>query len=398
MTLTGDIVVFARWEKATYTVTFHVNIGKTPEVIRADGGTSFQSFTAPQVENYVLRGWYYDAEYEKEVTFPLVLHSDLEIWGVLDYVDPYKDYTKISDVMMLQNITDMNGKYVLTNDIDCENFELRPFGSETDPFKGEFIGNGYTISNFTIYNNSTINYFGLFIINEGTISNLRIENVKFTNALNASNLPRYIGLVCAYNKGTIKQISCDLETLFTDTTATGGEFYLGGLTGKNEGTISDCYVSGSISGNSTRGGYNICNNAKVRIGGIAGSNIGSIRNCFVTANITEQNGRGGTGEAYLSGISGQNSGTIEGCLFAGDLSSPNKGTMVFEAIANNTGEGTYTKCYRSYNVTASGGLAANEEYLNRKTFYTEMLGWSETYWDLNALNFGQGLYPKLHLQ
>ena len=97
--------------------------------------------------------------------------------------------------MMLQNITDMSGKYVLTNDIDCENFELRTFGSETQPFTGEFIGNGYTISNFRLYTDADITHIGLFAVNEGKIENLEIDNV--TMQLQASNgIIRYFGGVC----------------------------------------------------------------------------------------------------------------------------------------------------------------------------------------------------------
>ena len=394
-TLSGSIIVYARWKEAFYTITFHTNAGVAPEPIKAKGGTQYQSFTAPEVENYTFKGWYYNSGYTSEVKFPFVLHENTDIYGKLEYNDPYNEYTKISDVVQLQNINDMNGKYIITQNIDCKNYELRPIGSESNPFKGEFIGEGHTISNFSVYADPTVNYYGLFVVNEGTISNVKFDNVTF-NVTNKNKVERYIGLVCANNKGTIKQVYCNADISFIDKVSLGYKFYLGEIAGKNESNITDCEVAGKVSANITdgaTGSHNVVN-ADINVGGIAGENAGTVGKCLVKSVISVV--KTGGGKIHLGGIAGVNGGTVEYCLFTSSLSASKSSTVEFiDAIATNTGDGKQTSCYRAYNVTTSGGMVITEEYLNDKTFYTGMLKWSEAVWDLSSLNFAQGLYPKL---
>ncbi len=392
--LSGNIVVYALWKEAEYTITFHTNVALTPDPIKAKGGTEYRNFTVPEVENYTFIDWYFNENYTQKVEFPFVLHADVDIYGKWEYDDPYKDYTKIKDIMQLQNITDMSGKYILTDDIDCKNAELRTFGSESNPFKGEFIGEGHTISNFSLYADAAVNYYGLFAVNEGTIANVRFENATL-NATNSNKVERYIGLVCAYNKGTVKQVYCNATVSFTDKVDEGYKSYFGMIAGKSEGNILDCEVVGEVSSKITSG-INYNSIADINVGGIAGENTGTVGKCLVmsTINVSKKNR---TGKTHLGGIAGVNSGTVEYCLFTSSVSvSGSSDVECIDAIATNTGEGKQTSCYRAYTVKASGGMMVTEEYLNDKnTFYVEMLGWSESVWDLSNLNFAEGLYPVL---
>ena len=392
-TLSGSIIVYARWKEAFYTITFHTNAGVAPEPIKAKGGTQYQSFTAPEVENYTFKGWYYNAGYTSEVKFPFVLHENTDIYGKLEYDDPYKEYTKISDVVQLQNITDMNGKYLLTGDINCNNMELRMFGSESNPFKGEFIGEGHTISNFSLAEKGT--YSGLFSVNEGIIDNVKFKNFTYSLTIDSSNAV-YIGAVCGCNRGTVKRVTFEGQISYTDVHQHGGTFYLGGIIGKNENNISDCVFMGSASSYTTGGGYMICSGVNGNIGGIAGLNSGTVSKCLVTGTLSGKTKyEASRGAVNVAGICCTNSGTMEYSLFAGTMSlevASNWGSTNAISVADG---GVQTSCYRAYNVTTSGGMVITEEYLNNKTFYTGMLTWSEAVWDLSSLNFAQGLYPKL---
>ena len=325
--------------------------------------------------------------------FPFVLHENTDIYGKLEYNDPYNEYTKISDVVQLQNITDMNGKYLITQNIDCKNYELRPFGSESNPFKGEFIGEGHTISNFSIYADSTVNYYGLFVVNEGTISNVKFDNVTITLKASAKTV-RYLGLICGVNSGTIKNVYVNGKISFSDDYKYGTQFYMGGIAGKNNGNISNCMFGGNLTSNTKGDSIRGHDELNAHLGGISGENNSTVSRCFVTGTINSSKIYKG-GKIYCGGISGLNSATIEYSLFAGKVNSTESADTNIDAIATNTGDGKQTSCYRTYNVTTSGGMVITEEYLNDKTFYTGMLKWSEAVWDLSSLNFAQGLYPKL---
>ena len=51
-----------------------------------------------------------------------------------------------------------------------------------------------------------------------------------------------------------------------------GHRYVGGLVGANRGTVSDCYSSGSVTGNSD-------------VGGLVGSNLGSVSNSYSSSSV-----------------------------------------------------------------------------------------------------------------
>lgn len=310
--LSGDIVVHALWKEAEYTITFHTNVVITPDPVKAKGGTEYQSFTVPEVENYTFIDWYLNETYTQKVEFPFVLHANVDIYGKWEYDDPYKDYTKIKDIMQLQNITDMNGKYVLTDDIDCKNAELRTFGSESNPFKGEFIGDGHTISNFSIYADAAVNYYGLFAVNEGTIASVKFENATL-NVSNENKAARYIGLVCAKNKGTVKQVYCNGQIVFSNNTTETSHAYLGGITGANEGNIENCMTCGNVTFK-VNPWLLTSFHPNTKIGGICGTNSEKISKCLSSLSLRDST-QYGYEEVYFCGISGENSGTAEYCLW-----------------------------------------------------------------------------------
>lgn len=127
---------------------------------------------------------------------------------------------------LLSISTNLNGSYMLLNDIDCssvKNFE--PIGTSIQPFSGVFDGNGFALKNITsrynqsLSNNSAIvngnpsyTHFshqsgspnGIFY---STSSNAIIQNVKFENC---EVWGRTIsGIVCGTNNGTIRNVLVD---------------------------------------------------------------------------------------------------------------------------------------------------------------------------------------------
>lgn len=91
-----------------------------------------------------------------------------------DPVDP--DAQQISTAEDLKAIVnDLDGDYVLTNDIDISGENWTPIGTEEKPFTGTLDGNGYTISGLTIKEDSFTptgdgyydSYYGLFGMTNG---------------------------------------------------------------------------------------------------------------------------------------------------------------------------------------------------------------------------------------
>ncbi len=100
---------------------------------------------------------------------------------------------------------DLSAYYVLGANIDLTGFKFTPIGNET-PFTGNIDGTGYTISNLNLDSEESDN-IGLFSNNNGTISNITLNDI------------------------TVK-----------------GKSNVGGLVGYNSGIVTSCTVSGNVTG------------------------------------------------------------------------------------------------------------------------------------------------------
>ena len=193
-------------------------------------------------------------------------------------------------------------KFKLTKDLDMTkhpNFMI-------PDFKGEFDGNGHTISNVSI-NSPEISSVGLFqAISGGQIYNLNLENVDIS-----------------------------------------GKNNIGGLVGLAELSIIDnCSVSGKVHGNN-------------QVGGIAGKSSSNITNCVSDAKVSGRQKVGGiTGESSNVKVSKskKNNIKIESCHSENIISS------TYEDVGGIVGKATNTDisyCYANGEVIANnygGGL------------------------------------------
>lgn len=198
------------------------------------------------------------------------------------------------------------GKYALGADIDATATSgwvgtggFVPLGLEWSAgFDGAFNGLGHTISNLTI-NKPASAAAGLFAI------------------VNSAGVVRNIGL--------------------TSVSITGGN-NVGGLAGQNSGTISNSYVTGTVSGNTIVGGLvggNINTGigstsisssystasviGTVEVGGLAGRNYGaSVSSSYATGNVL-----GGVGSSYLGGLVGLNQSVISLSYATGNVTGGN---------------------------------------------------------------------------
>ena len=233
------------------------------------------------------------------------------------------------------NRGDTSSDAKLMNNITVDNTtQWTPIGTDTKPFTGTFDGDGKTITG--LYIDGTADYVGLFgcVGNKGTVKNVILADVHVSGRY-------YVGGVCGYNYGTLKNNSNNNGTV----TVTDTGSYVGGICGYNDGgTVEDCTSGCTVSG-------------KHYTGGICGSNggqssaLGYIRNCHNTGAVTS------TGY-HIGGVCGRNYGKLQNCHNAGDVT----GTGGFYAAGvcgyngyNSNGTNIVEK---SYNVgKVSGGTS-----------------------------------------
>jgi hypothetical protein len=190
--------------------------------------------------------------------------------------------------------------FILTADVNLAGVTLTPVGNGNIRFTGVFDGNDNIISNAVI--NQPTTYTGLFgyVGSGGQIKNLGVENVNIT-----------------------------------------GRDYVGGLVGWNEGSLTSCYATGSVSGDST-------------VGGLVGSNyLGTLTSCYATCSVTGTNDVGG-----LVGANSSVSPTdvsLTDCYATGSVT----GSSTVGGLMGYNSSGTLTKCYATGLVIGTddvGGL------------------------------------------
>ncbi|MBN1500577.1 MAG: fibronectin type III domain-containing protein [Spirochaetes bacterium] len=182
------------------------------------------------------------------------------------------------------------GKYMLISDVDMEGIAWTPIGNNPNYFTGTFNGAGHVISNFKI--DGTVDGQGFFSFTSTTsvIENLGLENIEVKSTNNFS----------------------------------------AGLVGRNNGKITNCYVSGSVTSTGTYG-----------TGGIAGYNLGAITNCHAVVSV---NGKERTG-----GLVGYNQTvTISNCYVSGSvIGTDNTGGL----LGLGDGANIISNCYAICSVT-----------------------------------------------
>ncbi len=178
----------------------------------------------------------------------------------------------ITTVAGLQAIqADLGGTYVLDNDLDLNGSVFTPLGHYWAPFAGTFDGKGHTIANFVL-NKQEATGQGLFGCSGGTIRNLKLKNSRLTPDVDTN----YVGSLVGWNtlSGTVSTITVQ------DVVVQGGAD-VGGIVGRNDGSITNCSAANATITNPTYGG------------GIAGTNRGSIRNCTVLSSTISCGSDGG---------------------------------------------------------------------------------------------------------
>ena len=202
-----------------------------------------------------------------------------------------------------------------------------PIGSGSQPFTGTLDGDGYSVSG--IYINSG-DYQGLvgFLGSGGTLQNVGVKTSYIKGGYS-------VGGLCGRNNGTV-------TNCYNTGSVAGTGDYAGGLCGyNNSGTVTNCYNTGSVSGNRF-------------VGGLCGDNSGNVTNCYNTGSVTGN-------YAYVGGLCGTNSSPVTNCYNTGSVTGTER---VGGVCGYNYGD-TVTNCYNTGSVTGSndvGGVCGNNYF------------------------------------
>lgn len=326
---------------------------------------------------------------------PGILLTDMPVFpgGSGDPSDPYQiaSAEQLNAVGVTYYLLDKH--FVLTADIDLSVYAGTQFNIISN-FTGVLDGNGHTISHFT-YDSNGINNIGLF----GQLLGAEVKNLGLIDPNITAGTGNYVGSLvgslrggsitnCYVDGGNVATASSERysfaeyvgglvgandEGTVTDCYSVGGNVTgreaVGGLVGENDGTISECYVIGSTSGDTSVGGlcgYNLDTiedsyskgsvaggTNSFYVGGLCGINVrSSIFNCYSESTVS--------GGQYVGGLCGRNAytgSTIRNCYATGLVSGARTGVG---GLAGYSDGGTITNSYArgtvSSTASSAGGL------------------------------------------
>lgn len=326
--VTENISVSAQFEKIPeYTLSYSAQTGGTIQgnalqtVLRGEDGSAV---TAIAENGYEFVGW--SDGVQSATRTEENVQTDVEVTAQFRELDlpafaggsgTPEDPYQINTVRHLRHMQQYPAAhYILTGNITLTSVgqgqsNFTPLFDENTMFTGTFDGNGYTISNLTIYNTDTF-YAGLFacIGADGKVFDLTLENI----ALQGTN---YIGGVAGYALGAVT--NCTVTGEITYLSQNNCSVFLGGVAGRAENDLNGCTTEVAVTA------YEVGGTAYA--GGIAGycaynmqsveSAITLVSRSAVTVTKTESN----SNAVYAGGIFGYVAERLklQDCFAGGDV-------------------------------------------------------------------------------
>jgi hypothetical protein len=303
---------------------------------------------------------------ENIITVGALFNGDFDQWLANDkFLDVNQKLSQEGGYYLINDVADFKQllafgqdaslKFRLKNDLDLA---AEP-GLYIPYLAGEFDGNGHKISNLSL-DYDLVRPLGLFgyLALGGKVGGVGVENVNVTGTSS-------VGGLAGRNRGTV-----------SDSHSAGGvtgNGDVGGLVGSNWGTVSDSYSIGSVTGNDAVGGvagynvgdvidsYSACavtgNDA---VGGLVGANDGPVSNSYSSGNVS--------GDWCVGGLVGFSEWvTVSNCYATGNVNGDSR----VGGLAGGNG-GTVSNCYSNGNVNGNedvGGLVGSNSGIVRKSFW-----------------------------
>lgn len=301
--------------------------------------------------------------------------------------------------------SNLNGYYILSNDIDFKDILYFPIGTSSNPFTGILDGKGYTIKNLAIYTSSE--YTGLFgntkgaFIHNLTVMDSSIVGKEYTGIIGKSygndiksiisyntvvDGTSYVGGILGYANYTSIDKVINMSEIY-------GELHTGGIVGYSANTIiNNANNQTKITGTTNTGGISgYLNNVEIsssnnsgkisgtnNIGGIVGYGTSlNIKNCSNNADVTGNNSGGIIGyilsssynslldKTYNSGIiSGTTSGAIIGNVVTGNYTISNNYSFTSNDLFGTTFNETTNTLKKSSSTITNQTSYSNFDFSN----------------------------------
>jgi hypothetical protein len=250
--------------------------------------------------------------------------SEMTAVAVVSVTVKLGTYGSVGNPFLVYTVEDLSHVGKPTTNGDYDDWTLSKYYKQMDDIDLSSIDNWTPIGR---YSSSSTPFTGSYDGNGKTISNL-------------SNSGNYVGLF-GYINGVVKNV-CLLDCDIKGYEEVGGGLYeeVGGLVGRNSGTVENCYTTGNVSG------------TRDFVGGVVGYNLGTVRYCYSTCNVS--------GKAYVGGVVGRGSASY--CYSTGNVS----GTTYVGGVS--CGGSSIQYCYSTGNVSGTkyvGGVVAYNERGNR---------------------------------
>ncbi len=335
-----------------------------------------------------------------------LISSEINIYRVKAEDGSTKDYkvvflggssvvspNKISTCEDLQNIAlniNSSADYFLANNIDCSGKEFKPIGGNGTPFRGNLLGNGFTISNINIplKNSGDYRYGGLFGVLAGNVRDIKIINGNAYIPWSEGNYTVALGGIAGMQLSGSTIINSSYSGVLDSRNDTGG------LVGISYGNIIESYTSGKFSA-----GYYSSRKygTHVNVGGLVGvqGSTGKIADSYSNAQVSTDAGYPSCIE-QAGGLVANASGKIINSYFSGKVFGEGlscrdynyKGGLVSSGYLGTSSvaiQNSYWDVTVSGVRESAGGVGKNTAEMKNVSTYN---GWSSNIW-----NIIEGSYP-----
>lgn len=157
------------------------------------------------------------------------------------------EFNNFSSLIKTNNAFYGSKYYRLAGNIDFADVAITPFGTTSCPFTGTFDGNGYSLYNVSINNNSECSGV-IGYMKAGTVKNLSVSYKDMTSRESFSTLKYFGGIVgniepASTNTIIIEGCSTDGDIVLSDSNTV----YMGGIIGQVRAESGNVYVENCVS-------------------------------------------------------------------------------------------------------------------------------------------------------
>lgn len=308
---------------------------------------------------------------KKFVSVILIAVLCLSVFGstsAFALTDILNGFSRIYTAKQLDEVrNELDGKYILMNDIDLSSFEnWEPIGTSDEPFTGIFDGDGYSINNLKISVTPQSEYdvkkcgIGLFgFTDDAEIGNLDMNDVNII-----INQPCEVGYPVGAVVGSAKhsKISSCAVSGNIDVTL-GGNIELGGILGEGmssnmNNVVSYCINNINLKVTGKNDGFSLAVGNTTKVGGLVGASDGNVNilSCINNGSISIYP----INKVVVGGIASSDYGWVTDCGNNGDIFVSGSATA-----GGILGESYYvSECYNNGKITVTdetnskvGGIA-----------------------------------------